>query len=98
MLDEAQRIKNSRSQAALAVKGLNARHRLCLSGTLLENHLGELWSLMDFVCPGLLGSEAQFREHYRNRIEKRQDTIQAEHLARRVRPFILRRTKQQVAR
>jgi ERCC4-related helicase len=97
MLDEAQRIKNSRSQATLAVKGLHARHRLCLSGTPLENHLGELWSLMDFVCPGLLGSEAQFREHYRNRIEKRHDTLQAEHLARRVRPFILRRTKQQVA-
>jgi hypothetical protein len=98
MLDEAQRIKNSRSQAALSVKGLTARHRLCLSGTPLENHLGELWSLMDFVCPGLLGNEAQFREHYRTRIEKRHDTLQAEHLARRVRPFILRRTKQQVAR
>ena len=97
MLDEAQRIKNSRSQAALALKGLRARHRLCLSGTPLENHLGELWSLMDFVCPGLLGSELQFRERYRQPIEKRHDQLQAEHLARRVRPFILRRTKQQVA-
>ncbi len=97
VLDEAQRIKNSRSQATLALKALNARHRLCLSGTPLENHLGELWSLMDFVSPGLLGNEAQFREHYRNPIEKRQDTLQAEHLARRVRPFILRRTKLQVA-
>src|SRR5690606_15981003 len=54
LLDEAQRIKNSRSQATLSLKGLRARHRLCLSGTPLENHLGELWSLMDFVCPGLL--------------------------------------------
>ena len=98
VLDEAQRIKNSRSQAALSLKGLRARHRLCLSGTPLENHLGELWSLIDFVCPGLLGSEAQFREHYRNPIEKRHDTLQAENLARRVRPFILRRTKSQVAR
>ncbi len=97
VLDEAQRIKNSRSQAALSLKGLRTRHRLCLSGTPLENHLGELWSLIDFVCPGLLGSEAQFREHYRNPIEKRQDALQAEHLARRVRPFILRRTKSQVA-
>jgi len=97
VLDEAQRIKNSRSQAALALKGLRAEHRLCLSGTPLENHLGELWSLMDFVCPGLLGSEMQFRERYRQPIEKRQDQLQAEHLARRVRPFILRRTKQQVA-
>ncbi|MEO8152086.1 MAG: DEAD/DEAH box helicase [Rhizobacter sp.] len=97
MLDEAQRIKNSRSQAAVSVKGLNARHRLCLSGTPLENHLGELWSLMDFVCPGLLGSEPQFREHYRTPIERRHDTAQAANLARRVRPFILRRTKQQVA-
>ncbi len=98
MLDEAQRIKNSRSQAAMSVKGLSARHRLCLSGTPLENHLGELWSLMDFVCPGLLGSEAQFREHYRNPIERRHDTFIADQLAKRVRPFILRRTKQQVAR
>ena len=97
VLDEAQRIKNSRSQATLSLKALNARHRLCLSGTPLENHLGELWSLMDFVSPGLLGNEAQFREHYRNPIEKRQETLQAEHLARRVRPFILRRTKLQVA-
>ena len=97
VLDEAQRIKNSRSQATLALKALNARHRLCLSGTPLENHLGELWSLMDFVSPGLLGNEAQFREHYRNPIEKRQEALQAEHLARRVRPFILRRTKLQVA-
>ncbi len=97
VLDEAQRIKNSRSQATLSLKSLNARHRLCLSGTPLENHLGELWSLMDFVSPGLLGNEAQFREHYRNPIEKRQETLQAEHLARRVRPFILRRTKLQVA-
>jgi SNF2 family DNA or RNA helicase len=97
VLDEAQRIKNSRSQATVALKALDARHRLCLSGTPLENHLGELWSLMDFVSPGLLGSESQFREHYRTPIEKRQDTQQADHLARRVRPFILRRTKLQVA-
>ena len=97
VLDEAQRIKNSRSQATLSLKALNARHRLCLSGTPLENHLGELWSLMDFVSPGLLGNETQFREHYRNPIEKRQESLQAEHLARRVRPFILRRTKLQVA-
>jgi hypothetical protein len=98
MLDEAQRIKNSRSQAAVSVKGLNARHRMCLSGTPLENHLGELWSLMDFVCPGLLGSESQFRENYRTPIERRQDTQRAQQLARRVRPFLLRRTKQQVAK
>jgi superfamily II DNA or RNA helicase len=98
VLDEAQRIKNSRSQAALVLKDLRARHRLCLSGTPLENHLGELWSLMDFVCPGLLGNEAHFREHYRHPIERRHDNAQADALARRVRPFILRRTKQQVAR
>ncbi len=98
ILDEAQRIKNARSQAAVSLKGLRARHRLCLSGTPLENHLGELWSLMDFTCPGLLGSEAQFREHYRTPIEKKQDTFASGQLARRVRPFILRRTKQQVAR
>lgn len=98
ILDEAQRIKNSRSQAASALKSLQSRHRLCLSGTPIENHLGELWSLMDFVSPGLLGQEAQFREFYRLPIEKRQDTAQAESLAKRVRPFILRRTKHEVAR
>ena len=98
MLDEAQRIKNARSQAAQSVKGLRARHRLCLSGTPLENHMGEMWSLIDFVCPGLLGNEKEFREHYRNPIEKRQESALAAHLARRVRPFILRRTKQQVAK
>lgn len=98
ILDEAQRIKNSRSQAASALKSLQSRHRLCLSGTPIENHLGELWSLMDFVSPGLLGQEAQFREFYRLPIEKRQDTVQADSLAKRVRPFILRRTKHEVAR
>ena len=98
ILDEAQRIKNSRSQAAVVLKSLQAKHRLCLSGTPIENHLGELWSLMDFVSPGLLGQEAQFREYYRLPIEKRQDTGQAENLARRVRPFILRRTNNEVAR
>ncbi len=98
ILDEAQRIKNSRSQAALSLKTLKARHRLCLSGTPLENHLGELWSLIDFVSPGLLGSEAKFREQYRTPIEKRLESGAAAQLARRVRPFILRRTKQQVAR
>lgn len=98
ILDEAQRIKNSRSQAAVVLKSLQARHRLCLSGTPIENHLGELWSLMDFVSPGLLGQEAQFRESYRLPIEKRQDAGQADNLARRVRPFILRRTKNEVAR
>ena len=97
VLDEAQRIKNSRSQATVALKGLVARHRLGLSGTPLENHLGELWSLMDFVTPGLLGGETKFREIYRTPIEKRGDRAQAELLSRRVRPFILRRTKVQVA-
>jgi superfamily II DNA or RNA helicase len=97
VLDEAQRIKNSRSQATVALKGLSARHRLGLSGTPLENHLGELWSLMDFVTPGLLGGETKFREIYRTPIEKRGDRAQAELLSRRVRPFILRRTKVQVA-
>ncbi|MES2888135.1 MAG: DEAD/DEAH box helicase [Pseudomonadota bacterium] len=98
ILDEAQRIKNSRSQAAMVLKSLQSQHRLCLSGTPIENHLGELWSLMDFVSPGLLGQEAQFREHYRLPIEKRQDAVQADNLARRVRPFVLRRTKNEVAR
>lgn len=96
ILDEAQMIKNPKAQAGQVVRQLNARHRLCLTGTPLENHLGELWSLFDFLLPGLLGSEKQFRRAMRNPIEKQADEAVAERLARRVQPFMLRRTKQEV--
>ncbi len=98
VLDEAQNIKNSRSSSAKAVGSLNAKHRLCLSGTPLENHLGELWSLFNFLMPGLLGDETHFKKLYRNPIEKHGDTGRQHSLATRVKPFLLRRTKELVAK
>ncbi len=97
ILDEAQVIKNPKAQASRVVREIDARHRLCLTGTPLENHLGELWSLFDFLLPGLLGSSKQFRHFFRSPIEKRANEATAERLSRRIRPFLLRRTKQQVA-
>ncbi len=97
ILDEAQVIKNPRAQASRVVRDIDARHRLCLTGTPMENHLGELWSLFDFLLPDLLGNSKQFRRHFRTPIEKHADEVTAERLSRRIRPFLLRRTKQQVA-
>ena len=76
---------------------LRARQRLCLSGTPLENHLGELWSLFDFLAPGFLGNARSFRSRYRTPIEKHGDAERQAALHRRVRPFLLRRTKEEVA-
>ncbi len=98
VLDEAQNIKNPRSQVAQAACKLNARHRLCLSGTPVENHLGELWSLMKFLVPGFLGSEEAFNTRFRKPIEKDGDMDRNEVLKKRVAPLILRRTKDQVAK
>ena len=97
VLDEAQNIKNANSHAAKIVSELNTRHRLCLSGTPMENHLGELWSLFYFLMPGFLGSQARFRALYRTPIEKHQDSERAERLRNRVMPFMLRRYKHDVA-
>lgn len=97
ILDEAQVIKNPRAQAGRVVRAINAQHRLCLTGTPMENHLGELWSLFDFLLPGLLGSSKQFRRFFRTPIEKHNNEAVAERLSRRIRPFLLRRTKDQVA-
>jgi superfamily II DNA or RNA helicase len=97
ILDEAQQIKNAQTQAARVVSQLDARHRLCLTGTPLENHLGELWSLFHFLMPGFLGDAESFRRLYRTPIEKRGDEPRRASLARRIRPFVLRRTKEQVA-
>ena len=97
ILDEAQTIKNARAQASRHVRQLQARHRLCLSGTPLENHLGELWSLFDFLMPGFLGSRARFQRLFQRPIERHEDRARREMLIRRIRPFFLRRTKQQVA-
>jgi len=97
ILDEAQHIKNSGSQAAKAVRLLKADFKLALSGTPLENHLGELKSIFDFVLPGLLGNDTHFNQVYRKPIEKHGDTERAHALKARIAPFMLRRTKAQVA-
>ncbi len=97
ILDEAQIVKNPKARASRVVRELQSRHRLCLTGTPMENHLGELWSLFDFLLPGLLGSDRQFNRVLRHPIERQGDAAASELLARRVRPFMLRRTKAAVA-
>ena len=97
ILDEAQNIKNPRSKAATAAAQVQADLRLCLTGTPLENHLGELWSLFHFLMPGWLGDAKAFTRDYRTPIEKRGDAQRLAHLGGRIRPFLLRRTKEQVA-
>ena len=94
VLDEAQAIKNAATASAKAARLLRARHRLALSGTPIENHLGELWSLFEFLNPGLLGSARAFQRASSAR--SRDDETMA-WLSRALRPFILRRTKEQVA-
>ncbi len=96
ILDEAQFVKNAKTKAALAARWINARHRLCLTGTPMENHLGELWSLFHIMMPGLLGDSKHFRKLFRTPIEKHGDDDRREQLAARVRPFLLRRTKNEV--
>jgi superfamily II DNA or RNA helicase len=98
ILDEAQYVKNSASRAASVIRSLKSRHRLCLTGTPLENHLGELWSQFDFLLPGFLGSEKEFTQEWRIPVERNGDRVRRELLARRVRPFMLRRRKQEVAK
>jgi SNF2 family DNA or RNA helicase len=98
ILDEAQTVKNVSSQAAQVVRKLKARHRLCLTGTPLENHLGELWAQFDFLLPGLLGDNKDFTKTWRTPIEKHGNKLRRDLLAKRVKPFILRRRKEDVAK
>ncbi len=98
ILDESQYIKNMRSKSAQAAGMLRTRHRLCLTGTPLENHLGELWSQFHFLMPSLLGNEKAFNAEFRNPIEKLGDEVRSNLLRRRIRPFLLRRTKDKVAK
>jgi SNF2 family DNA or RNA helicase len=98
ILDEAQTIKNPHAKVSQVAQALRAEHRLCLSGTPMENHLGDLWSLFNFVQPGLLGERRQFQRLYRTPIENGGDVKRAAALSRRVQPFLLRRTKDAVAR
>jgi superfamily II DNA or RNA helicase len=97
ILDEAQQIKNPRAQAARLVRELRANHRLCLTGTPMENHLGELWAQFDFLLPGFLGDRRSFARTYRTPIEKQGDRARLQRLTRRTAPFMLRRTKEIVA-
>ena len=92
VLDEAQAIKNATSAQAKAVRKLRSSGRIALSGTPIENHLGELWSLFDFCCPGLLGNASQFRNFVRE-LSRQQDAAAYGALRKLVRPYILRRLK-----
>jgi superfamily II DNA or RNA helicase len=98
ILDEAQTVKNAASHAAQVVRKIKARHRLCLTGTPLENHLGELWAQFDFLLPGFLADQKSFTKTWRSPIEKHGDSGRRDLLAARVRPFILRRRKEDVAK
>jgi SNF2 family DNA or RNA helicase len=98
VLDEAQNIKNARSQARRALERGPAAHRLCLTGTPVENHLGELWSLFDWLSPGLLGDELSFRRFWRQPVEQRGDAERLAALRQLVAPYVLRRLKRDVAR
>ena len=93
VLDEAQAVKNSLSQSAKAVRRLNAEHRIALTGTPMENRLSELWSIMDFLNPGILGSSDTFRARYAVPVERHGRTEPAEQLRAITRPYLLRRVK-----
>lgn len=97
VLDEAQTVKNPDAATTRWLRETKARYRFCLTGTPMENHLGELWSIMSFVNPGYLGDKAAFSRQWRTPIEKRGDKARTTALARRVKPFLLRRTKTEVA-
>lgn len=96
ILDEAQAIKNAKTESAKAARLLRSENRLALSGTPVENHLGELWSLFEFLNPGMLGTASVFQLLGNTTRDPDADARQV--LARAVRPFILRRTKEQVAK
>jgi len=97
VLDEAQHIKNRQTQNAQAVKAVRAKHRLVLTGTPLENSVLDLWSIFDFLMPGYLGTAKDFRERYELPIAKEKNAEAQSRLARRLRPFMLRRLKRDVA-
>ena len=96
ILDEAQKIKNPATKIAKSIKELKSNYRLALTGTPIENHLGELWSIFDFLMSGFLGNLNYFKEVFQNPIEKEKDLKKQELLNKKVAPFILRRTKEEV--
>jgi hypothetical protein len=93
ILDEAQDVKNPQTKRARALRRIPARHKLAMTGTPLENHLGELWALMDILNPGLLGSREWFVRTFQRPIEQTRDAAALERLRAIVQPFILRRAK-----
>lgn len=97
ILDESQNIKNPSSKSFKAVKALKSRHKLILSGTPVENSVSDLWTQLTFLNPGLLGTQTFFNEEYVQAIEKRKDEEKARKLQAIIKPFVLRRTKEQVA-
>ncbi len=97
ILDESQNIKNPSSKAYQAVRQLKSRHKLILSGTPVENTVNDLWTQMSFVNPGLLGGQQFFLDEFVNPIEKKKDEDKARKLQALIKPFVLRRTKEQVA-
>ncbi len=98
ILDEAQHIKNPDSQNAQSASALKAKHRFVLTGTPVENSVRDIWSLMNFLMPGYLGTRTDFRERYENAIQSNSGGSEQQRLTRRIRPFLLRRTKQLVAK
>ncbi len=96
VIDEAQFIKNQNTQAARAVKGIQAACRLALTGTPMENRLSELWSIFDYLMPGFLYSYQKFREEMEGPIVQQQDKAAMERLQKMIRPFVLRRLKKDV--
>jgi len=97
ILDEAQKIKNPKTKMAVAIKEFKSEHRLALSGTPIENHLGELWSIFSFLMPGFLDTLSFFRTYYQTPIEKEHNFTRQELLNKRIKPFMIRRTKELVA-
>jgi len=97
ILDESQQIKNPSSKAFKAIKNLKSRHKLALSGTPIENSVADIWPQMHFANPGLLGAYSYFQKEFVTPIEKKKDEAKAARLQAMIKPFVLRRTKDQVA-
>jgi SNF2 family DNA or RNA helicase len=93
ILDEAQNIKNPESKQARTARALKGGYRIALTGTPVENNVGDLWSLMEFLNPGLLGTQAEFKRNFFVPIQASRDRIAADHLKKLTAPFILRRLK-----
>jgi len=96
ILDEAQKIKNPRTKITKAVKSFKSQYKLALTGTPMENHLGELWSIFDFLMPGFLGSLPFFKKAYQNPIEKDKNIQIKNRLKNKIKPFMMRRSKDEV--